>query len=169
MMAFDDRRKSNSGGRIMWVSLALNLFLIGAIAGSIAAGSTILHRFFEGPLPPFDGGQDRPPPLRMLEEIRDRLSPGGKEVFDAEFGPVVTELMKRRQDVEAFTELREVLLRDNATDEDIRAAFDQLKDGIGRDFTNILNHMANVAVKLSLADRAELALHRPGPPPPPDQ
>ncbi|MBL4841789.1 MAG: periplasmic heavy metal sensor [Thalassospira sp.] len=167
MMILDDRRKPDATRRFLWASLALNLFLIGTIAGSIAAGSTILHSFLGGS-PPMIGPDNGPPlPVRMLSEVREKLSPEGKAIFDAEFAPVMEDLMKRRDDLKKFRELREVLLRDDATDAEIRGVFEKMKNGIGDDFGRILTHMANVAVQLSPEDRAELALHRPGPPPPP--
>lgn len=165
-MVFDDRRKPNATRKFLWASLALNLFLIGTIAGSIAAGSTILHSFLGAP-PPMQGqDNDRSPGVRMLADVREKLSPEGRAIFDAEFSPVMEDLTKRRDDLKKFKELREVLLRDDATDAEIRAIFDKMKNGIGDDFSRILNHMANVAIRLSPEDRAELALHRPGPPPP---
>ncbi|WOI12739.1 hypothetical protein [Thalassospira lucentensis] len=167
MMVFDDRRKPNATRKFLWASLALNLFLIGTIAGSIAAGSTILHSFLGAP-PPMPGqDNDRPPGVRMLADVREKLSPDGQAVFDAEFAPVIKDLVKRRDDLKKFRELREVLLRDDATDAEIRDVFGRMKNGIGDDIGRILNHMANVAVRLSPEDRAELALHRPGPPRPP--
>ena len=167
MMILDDRRKPDATRRFLWASLALNLFLIGAIAGSVAAGSTIPQSFLGGVPPMIGPDNGPPPPVRVLSEVREKLSPEGQGIFDAEFAPVIQDMIKRSDDLKRFRELRSVLLREDATDAEIRGVFEKMKNGIGDDFGRILTHMANVAVQLSPEDRAELALHRPGPPPPP--
>ncbi len=170
-MSFAFRRVS-SMRKLMWASLALNLFLGGALIGSMVSGISIFQSFMPQPPPPA-GFRDRrdPPPIRMLKDVRDRLTPDGKVIFDAEFDALISEVKGRPKLFILKGMLQETLKDPNATDAEIRAAFDGVHRAIGDDLGEIFERMANVSVKLPPEDRANMALMGPGdmPPPPPRQ
>lgn len=159
-MSFSFRRVS-SMRKLMWVSLALNLFLVGAVAGSVVTGLPLFHSFMRPPPPPgFEAGGD-PPGVRMLKNVRSRLSHDGKVIFDDEFSDLIED-MRRQPGPRLLTdELRKILGRKDVSDGEIRAAYDGLKTAIGNDLANMLESMANVAVKLSPEDRSQMTFMGP--------
>ncbi|WP_430473465.1 hypothetical protein ACQ0MK_16130 [Thalassospira lucentensis] len=166
-MSFAFRRVS-SMRKLMWASLAVNLFLIGALAGSVATGLPLFHSFKRPPSPPgFDGGGGDPPGVRMLNNVRSRLSDEGKMIFDAEFRDLIEDMRNHPDPRMLIDQLRETLEQSNVSDAEIRAAYEVLKRAIGDDVGNMLDSMANVAVKLSSEDRLQMTLIGPGGMPPP--
>lgn len=168
-MSFAFRRVS-SMRKLMWVSLALNLFLGGALIGSMVSGISIFQSFMPPPPPPPGFQEDgEPPAVRMLNGVRSRLTEDGRAIFDSEFDALISEIKGRPNLFILKGMLQETLKDPNATDAEIRAAFDGVHRAIGDDLGEILERMANVSVKLPPEDRAKMALMGPGdmPPPPP--
>ncbi|MBX2832601.1 MAG: hypothetical protein KTR23_15865 [Rhodospirillales bacterium] len=166
-MSFAFRRVS-SMRKLMLASLAVNLFLIGAVAGSFVTGIPLFHRFVGPPMPPpgFDQAGD-PPGVRMLKIVRSRLSYEGKVIFDAEFSDLIEDMRRNPGTRFLMDELHETLDRANASDAEIRAAYDELEMAIGDDLDKMLESMANVAVKVSPEDRSQMTFIGPGDMPPP--
>ena len=162
-MRFAFRRVSTMR-KLLWASLAINLFLIGAVFGSLASGLPMFHTFMRPPPPPFD--QDVSPPVRMLTDVRKRLSESGKEAFDEEFSDLLVQLRNRPTPRMIDESLQNMLKDPDVTDEEVHAAFDGLRQGIGQDLDWIMQHMANLAVKLSTEDRLKMTLMRPREMPP---
>lgn len=165
-MSFAFRRVSTMR-KLLWASLAINLFLIGAVFGSLASGLPLFHTFMPPPPPAFD--RDSSPPVRLLTDVRKRLSESGKEAFDEEFSDLLVRLRNRPTPRMVDESLRNTLKDPDVTDDEIHAAFDGLHQVIRQDLDWIMQHMANLAVKLSTEDRLQMALMRPsGMPPPPE-
>ncbi|MEE3045219.1 MAG: hypothetical protein VX620_08215 [Pseudomonadota bacterium] len=163
-MSFAFRRVS-SMRKVMWASLAINLFLAGALAGNLVSGFSMFHFFMPPPPPP--AFENEPPGVRMLKNVRSRLSPEGKVIFDAEFDGVINGIKDRPSPFLLTVELRETLDRPDATEAEIREAYAGLREAIGDDLSAILGHMANAAIKLSPKDRRQMILMGPGELPPP--
>mgnify|MGYP001400802960 CR=1 FL=1 len=103
-MSFAFRRVS-SMRKVMWASLAINLFLAGALAGNLVSGFSMFHFFM--PPPPPSAFENEPPGVRMLKNVRSRLSPEGKVIFDAEFDGVINDIKGRPSPFLLTVELRE--------------------------------------------------------------
>lgn len=145
--------------KLLWASLAINLFLVGAVVGAITSGFSPAMGFMR---PPGPDSRGEPPQIRMLYDLRSRLSGDGKQVFDAEFSELIAQI-RDRTNPRFIKETLQATLRDpSATEDDIRDAFENLKRIIVQDLTEMLDHSANVAVRLSEEDRIQMALVRPG-------
>ncbi|RCK41485.1 periplasmic heavy metal sensor [Thalassospira profundimaris] len=163
-MSFEFHRVSTMR-RLMWASLALNLFLVGALVGNMVSGFQMFHSFM--PPPPPQGFDDEPPGIRMLKNVRSRLSDEGKAIFDAEFTDVIEDIRSRPSPRLLTEQLRHTLARPDASEADIHATYIALQDAIGEDLRTVLGHMANAAVKLSPEDRRQMVFIAPGDVPPP--
>ncbi|MDG4718948.1 MULTISPECIES: periplasmic heavy metal sensor [Thalassospira] len=163
-MSFAFRRVSTMR-KLMWASLAINLFLAGALAGNLVSG----YSMFRSPMPPPPPGgfDDEPPGIRMLKNVRTRLSDEGKVIFDAEFNSVIAEIRSRPSPRLLTEELRSTLDDPEASDTEVRAAYAGLKEAIQEDLTTVLGHMANAAIALSPEDRRQMIFMGPGDMPPP--
>jgi len=164
-MTFAFRRVS-AMRKVMYVSLAVNLFLIGALAGTLVTSLPIFHGFMPLPPPPEFDNPTEPPSLRLLRAIRNRLSAEGKIIFDSEFDPVISQIRERQNPRLLEAALQDVLAKPNVTDAEIRKAYAGLKKAVGNDLSVVLDHMANVTVRLSQEDRKKMTLIRPPGPPP---
>jgi uncharacterized membrane protein len=164
----NDRRKPTSTAIFLMASMALNLFILGALAGNYFAGSgTMLP--FERPMPKFDDRHSGPPPLRMMIHLRENLSPEGQAVFDEEMGPVM-DLIGQNRDAGMFKHMATVLLKEHPDDREITDTFHNFARTVSGEVEMVLDHMALMAVRLSADDRYQLAINTPplsrqGPPP----
>jgi len=165
-MSFAFRRVS-SMRKLLWASLAVNLFLIGAVAGCFVTCIPLFSRFVGPPPPPGFGQAVEPPGVRMLKMVRSRLSDEGKVIFDAEFSDLIEDMRSHPGTRILMDDLHETLDRTDVSDAEIRAAYNDLKMAIGNDLGNMLESMANVAVKVSPQDRSQMTLIAPGEMPPP--
>lgn len=163
-MTFAFRRVS-SMRKVMLASLAVNLFLVGAFAGTLVTGLPVFNNFMPPPPPPEFDNPNEPPSIRLLEAIRNRLSAEGRIIFDSEFDPVISEIRERQNPRLLEAALKDVLADPNVTDAEIRRAYVELKNAVGNDLSVVLDHMANVTVKLSQQDREKMTLIRPPGPP----
>ncbi|WP_417829267.1 hypothetical protein [Thalassospira sp.] len=166
-MSFAFRRVSTMR-KLMWASLAINLFLVGALVGNVVSGLSLLPSDMPPP-PPFELAEKEPPGVRILRDVRSRLSDEGKVVFDAEFEAFIDELGSRPLPHELIRDLRETLRDPDASDAEIRNAYGQLGSSMTHEVTQVLEHMANAAIKLSQEDRHRMIPRGPGgmgPPPP---
>ncbi|KJE35882.1 hypothetical protein UF64_07200 [Thalassospira sp. HJ] len=152
--------------KVMLASLAVNLFLVGAFAGTLVTGLPVFHNFMPPPPPPEFDNPTEPPSIRLLRAIRSRLSPEGKAIFDSEFDPVISKISERQNPRLLEAALKDVLADPNVTDAEIRKAYAELKNAVRNDLSVVLDHMANVTVKLSQEDREKMTLIRPPSPPP---
>ena len=103
----------------------------------------------------------------MLKMVRSRLSDEGKVIFDAEFSDLIEDMRSHPGTRILMDDLHETLDRTDVSDAEIRAAYNDLKMAIGNDLGNMLESMANVAVKVSPQDRSQMTLIAPGEMPPP--
>lgn len=166
-MVFDDRRKTSTSRKLLYASLALNLFVGGAIAGNFIAGSNNILPFGSNDAnsaQEFRGPEGPPAPTEMLNRLRERLSPEGQVIFDAEMQGLIAELGPKREVGERFRIMGQVLLSDDPTEQDIRAAFADVENHITGEIQRVIQQLANVAVKLSPEDRYQLAINTPPPP-----
>ncbi|MFH1805956.1 MAG: periplasmic heavy metal sensor [Pseudomonadota bacterium] len=166
-MVFDDRRKSSTPHKLLYASLALNLFVGGVIAGNFFAGSGNILPFGNNganSAREFRGPEGPPAPTEMLNHLRERLSPEGRVIFDAEMQGLIAELGPKRAVGERFRIMGQVLLSDDPTEQDIRAAFTDVERNINDEIKRVIQQLANVAVKLSPEDRYQLAINTPPPP-----
>lgn len=159
-------RRVSSIRKVMLASLAINLFLIGSLAGILVAGFPVFHNFM--PPPEFETPSE-PPSLRLLQAIRNRLSAEGKIIFDSEFDPVIAQIRAHQNPRLLEAALQDVLADPNVTDDEIRKAYADVKNAIGNDLSAVLDHMANVTIKLSQDDREKMTLMRPPGPAPREQ
>lgn len=161
-MTFAFRRVS-SMRKVMLASLAVNLFLVGALAGTFATGLPVFNNFM--PRSEFNNSP-RSPSLRLLRAMRNKLSAEGKVIFDREFDPVISQIRERQNPRILEDSLQEVLENPNVTDAEIRQAYAELKNGVLNEVSLVLDHMANVTIKLSQDDREKMTMMRPPGPPP---
>ncbi|PKR53558.1 periplasmic heavy metal sensor [Thalassospira marina] len=155
----NDRRKPTSTGLILMASLALNLFVMGALAGNYFAGNGSILPFERQP-PGFDDRRPGPPPVRILFNLRENLSPEGQAVFDEEMGPIMDVIGKNR-DTGMFQRMAKVLLKEHPADSEITDAFRTVSETINDEVDLVLDHMARMAVRLSPDDRYQLAINTP--------
>lgn len=161
-MTFAFRRVS-SMRKVMLASLAVNLFLVGALAGTFATGLPVFNNF----MPPSEfNNSPKSPSLRLLSAMRNKLSAEGKVIFDREFDPVISQIRERQNPRILEDSLQEVLENPNVTDAEIRQAYAELKNGVLNEVSLVLDHMANVTIKLSQDDREKMTMMRPPGPPP---
>ncbi|OSQ37028.1 periplasmic heavy metal sensor [Thalassospira mesophila] len=166
----NDRRKPTSTAMLLMASMALNLFILGALAGNYFAGNgSILP--FERQAPQFDDRHPGPPPLRMMKRLRESLSPQGQDIFDQEMGPVM-DLIAKNREAGLFQHMAKVLLKEHPEDSEITNTFHLFAETVSGEISTVLDHMARMAIRLSPDDRYQLAINtpplsRPGPPPGP--
>jgi uncharacterized membrane protein len=155
----NDRRKPTTTAKFLMASMALNLFIVGALAGNYFAGNgSVLP--FEREAPAFDDRPPGPPPMRMMTRLRDSLSPQGKTVFDEEMGPVMDVIAKNREPG-LFKHMAKVLLKEHPADSEINDAFQTFAQTVSSEITTVLDHMARMAIRLSPDDRYQLAINTP--------
>ena len=166
-MSFAFRRVSTMR-KLMWASLAVNLFLVGALVGIVVSGLSVFSSDVQ--LPPLSElGEKEPPGVRILRDVRSRLSDEGQVVFDAEFMEFLEELGNRPLPHELVGDLRKTLGDPDASETEIRNAYGRLGSSMTQEVTQVLDHMASAAIKLSPEDRKRMVPRGPGnmrPPPP---
>jgi len=154
-------RRVSSMRKLMWASLAVNLFLIGALAGSVLADLPLFDRFMSPPLPSGFEEKGDPPGVRLLKNVRSHLSDEGQVIFDAEFNDLIEEMRNNTIPRFLMSELRKTLDQANASDAEILGAYDVLKISVFNELDEIFDGMATVAVKLAPEDRSKMTLIEP--------